>query len=252
MPASTYNWRERPADGVGGGVDREHRRASDLRQRCGIDGAGRLGIEGVLRPTEGQRLCDRGGAAVVAHHDEAEQTGVGSEEELGERLRGAEIRVDRLSVAVTHLLQRVRGQVGLRPGERVDGAAGIDRLIIGGVGRAADVGRSDRLWQISRQLVLAAVRHRQVDGRVRALLGSRIGDGRLFLGDPHEVLTAERNDAIEQEAGIGDADLAGKPVGLTAIAQVLDEFDSLGAVLSRRRSRRTRSRRSGWPRRQDR
>ena len=232
---------ERTAGGVGRRVDRERRRATDLGQRGGIDGAGRLGIEGVLRATEGQRLCDRGGAAIVAHHDEAEQAGIGSEEQLGERLAGADIRVDRLSAAVTHLLKRIRRQIGLRPGERVGGATGIDGVIVRGVGRAGDVGRRpDGLGQISRQLVLAAIRHRQIDGRVRRLLGSRVGDGRLFLGDPHEVLTAEWNDPIELEASIADTDFVWEPVGLTAIAQILHKIDSLSAVLSRRRTRRTR------------
>ena len=177
------------AIGVRRGVDRERRRTSDLRQRGGIDGVGRIGIEGVFRRVEGERLRDRGRAAIVAHQYEAKEPVSGSEEEFRERLRSVEIRIDRLSVAVTDLLERVFGQIGLVPGECVEGAAGIDALEIRGLGRAGDIGRSHGLWQISRQFVFAAVRDRQIDGREWAFLRSRVGDGLAFLGDPHELLT---------------------------------------------------------------
>ena len=105
--------------------------------------------------------------------------------------------------------------------------AGIDALVVRGLGRAGDVRRSDAFWQIPGQLVLAAIRHRQIDGRERAFLGSGVGDGFLFLGDPEQLLSAERDDPIEQEAGVGDHELARHTVGLPAIAEPVDELDAL-------------------------
>ena len=44
-----------------------------------------------------------------------------------------------------------------------------------------------------------------------------------MLGNPEQLLSAERHDPIEQEAGVGDHDLAMQTLGLPAIAEPVDE-----------------------------
>ena len=161
--------------------------------------------------------------------------------------RAVGIRKDRLSIAVTDLLERVGGEVGLDASERIQGTAGIDALVLPGLGRAGDVRRSDAFWQVPRQLILAAIRHRQVDRRERALLGSGVGDRFLFLGHPEQLLSAERHDPIEQEAGVGDHDFARQTLGLPAIAEPVDELDALVDLLPGWRTRGPGRRRTRGP-----
>ncbi len=197
--------------------------ASDSKANCGA--------------VEGERLGDRRRSAIGAHQDEAKQSVTGGEEQLGERLGAVRIRKDRLSIVVADLLERVGGEVGLDSSERVQRTAGIDALVLPGVCRAGDFRRSDAFWQVPGQLVLAAIRDRQVDRRERALLGSGVGDGFLLLGHSEQLLSAERDDPIEQEPGVGDHKLARHTLGLPAIAEPVDELDA-SVDLPGRRTRR--------------
>ena len=121
--------REAATDRVCRGEDRERCRAPDLRQRGEVDGVGGIGFEGELGAVEGERLGDRCRPAIDSHQDEAKQFATGSEEQLGERRRAVGIRRDGLHCC-GDVLERVRGEVGLVASEGIQGAAGIDALVL--------------------------------------------------------------------------------------------------------------------------
>jgi hypothetical protein len=195
--------------------------------------AGDLGDEGELAAGKASVSAMAVGRPSSASRHEAEQTVVVRDEELGDRLAGAGVGVDQLAAAVSHLLEQVGGQRGLDPGEGVCGVTGLERADARSLRRAVDVGRVEPLREIAGELILAAVRHRDEDGVEGAVLARRVGDDWPGLGDPDEILTAERQRSVEEVAGPVDQDLAREVVRLPAAAQPLDELQGQapGAVL---------------------